>query len=135
VRAAPGDGAVSPVETPETVDLDDLLPQRPTPPDDDVIGLDDVRARVIRYAAKAGGGVWVLTSLQQFERTHELVGVYEDAADALRDLDEEIATEHLLPHERVTAIEVHEAAWEITVGTVVLRLASDRVIPRRGARW
>jgi hypothetical protein len=127
---------VSAVETPETVVLDDLLPTRPTAPTEDVvIGLDDVRARVIRYATKERGGVWVLTSLQQFERTHELVGVYEDATDALRDLDEEITTEYLQPHERVTATEVHEAAWEITVGTVVLRLASDRVIPRQGARW
>jgi hypothetical protein len=122
------------VETPRPVSLDDMLPPRLTPPpSDDVLGLDDVRARVVRYATKMGGGVWVLTSLQRFESKHDLVGVYEDAADALRDLDEEIATENLPGCDRVTADEVHEAAWEITVGTVVLRLAWDTVVPRRGA--
>ncbi|MGP3971537.1 hypothetical protein [Streptomyces sp. 6N223] len=122
------------METPAPVALDDLLPPRPTPPSNEVLGLDDVRARVICYATRMGGGVWVLTSVQRFERSHELVGVYEDAADALRDLDDEIATECLSAHDAVTADEVHEAAWEITAGTVVLRLAWDSIVPRQQAQ-
>jgi hypothetical protein len=120
---------VSAVET--SVSLDDLLPPRPTPPPtDDVLGLDDVRARVIRYATKMGGGVWVLTSVHRFESKHDVIGLYTDAADALRDLDEEIATERLPATDAVTADEVHEGAWEITVGTVVLRLTWDTIVPR-----
>ena len=114
--------------------LDDPLPARPAPRADDVLGLDDVRARVIRYAAKTTDGVWILSSLQRFESKHDVIGLYADAGDVLRDLDEEIATERLPPHEPVTADEIHECAWEITAGTVVLRLAWDRVIPRREAR-
>ena len=125
---------MSAVETPAIVVLDDLLPTRPTPPADEVLGLDDVRTRVIRYAARMGGGVWVLTSQQRFQSTHDLIGLYDDAGDALRDMDDEIENEHLPKSEPVTADEIHEAAWEITVGTVILRLAWDTVLPRQGGQ-
>jgi hypothetical protein len=122
---------VTAVEALRRADNDDFppLPLVPAPPP---LTLDEVRARVAAFADAGSRGVWVVVCRRRYETAIDLIGVYIDPADALRDIDDEIATERLEhPAAAIDAEEMHETVWEITVATVILRLEWTTVIKPR----
>jgi hypothetical protein len=105
---------------------------RPVPPSPPPLTLADVRARAAAYADETRG-TWVVICLYRFETALDLIGLHTDLADALRDIDDEIETQQqVLSATAIEADEVHEAAWDLTVGEVMLRLECCTVTePRR----
>lgn len=104
-----------------------LLPRSP-------LTLGDVRSRAVELGAV--GGVWVVTCHYQcWRRYAELVGVFGDLGDALAEVEGEVELEwQTHPQADVAVSEVPERMWEITLGTVVVRLEWAPVIrPGQGA--
>lgn len=98
--------------------------------------LADVRAR----AAQLGetGGVWAVMCVYRYERYAELVGLFSRLGDAFAEAEAEIRREwEQHPHAELTCEEDFDGAWDLTVGTVIIRLEWSPVIhPRRNtARW